>query len=136
MKSQAEIRELFDKMIDSLAQADVETFFSLIHEDAVIVDEDLPVPCSKEEFKEHLGWHASGIWDSFSWIPRQVDVAVIGNVAIISGTATFRGKPNDGAFRQRHLLFTQTWSEVDGRWLLVSWHLSPILGHVLGASPN
>lgn len=41
----------------------------------------------------------------------------------------FRGKPRDAGFRLRSMMFTQSWTKLDGVWKMAAWQLSPIIGY-------
>ena len=76
-------------------------------------------------------------WDSFEWVPRELQYSCLNTVGIVSGYATFRGKPKDAGFRQRFMGFTQTWVDAgDGKIALVCWHQGPLMGQIEGASPS
>jgi len=123
---------------DGLNKGDLDAFWRAFDEEAEILDEDYPWRMSKEEFIDHLNFHAGGrgLWESFEWRPRELHFRVFGDTGHVSGFATFRGKPRDAGFRQRFMGFTQTWVRRNGTWQLVCWHQSPLLGRILGASPS
>ena len=121
-----------------LNEGDLDAFWSAFDDDAEILDEDYPWRMTKEEFRDHLDFHAggNGLWEHFKWLPREVNVKVWGTTGHVSGFATFRGKPRDAGFRQRFMGFTQTWYHAGGVWRQVCWHQSPLLGRIVGASPS
>ena len=59
-----------------------------------------------------------------------------GDTGIVSGFATFRGKPKDAGFRQRFMGFTQTWMRKGAGWTMLSWHQGALNGQLDGASPS
>ena len=133
-----ELETTFNDWMRGLNEGDLDAFWRVFHEDAEILDEDFPWRMNKEDFMDHIDFHAGGegLWESFEWKPRELHFRVIGNTGHVSGFATFRGKPRDAGFRQRFMGFTQTWVRHDGNWLLVCWHQSPLLGRILEASPS
>lgn len=130
------LQAAFDTLSGALAGGDLEGFYGLMHEDAMIVDEDIPFLGGKAAFQDHIAWHVSGIWEAFQWYPRQAQVICHGDTGAVVGYATFRGKPRDAGFRQRHMFFSQGWAREQGRWVLVNWHQSTLDGHILDASPG
>ena len=121
-----------------LNEGDLDAFWSAFDDDAEILDEDYPWRMTREEFMDHIDFHAggAGLWEHFKWLPREVNVKVWGTTGHVSGFATFRGKPRDAGFRQRFMGFTQTWYHAGGVWRQVCWHQSPLLGRIVGASPS
>jgi hypothetical protein len=137
--STQELEATFQAWKDGLNKGDLNTFWQAIDERAEILDEDFPWRMSKEDFVDHLNFHAGGerpLWESFEWRPRELHFIVIGDTGHVSGFATFRGKPRDAGFRQRFMGFTQTWVRQAGTWRLLCWHQSPLLGRIEGASPS
>ena len=133
---QKTLETTFQKWAAALNEGDLDNFYGAIDDGIVIFDEDLPWRLSKTDFVEHIAFHIPN-WDSFAWIPRELNFTCRDSVGIVSGYATFRGKPKDAGFRQRFMGFTQTWIESgDGSLKLVCWHQGPLLGQIEGASPS
>ncbi len=130
------LEKAFEKWRGALNEGDLERFYRAIDEDAVIYDEDIPFRLSKNDFVDHIGFHTRDLWESFEWRPRELRFQEHGDTGIISGYATFRGKPVGAGFRQRFMGFTQTWVRQDGAWRLVCWHQGPLHGQLDGASPS
>ncbi len=134
------LRSVFEDWTRCLNEGNLDRFWEYYDEDAEILDEDYPWRMTKAEFIDHIDFHAAGggkgLWEFFQWLPREVAVKVWGSTGHVSGFSTFRGKPRDSGFRQRFMGFTHTWYHADGRWWLVSWHQSPLLGRIVGASPT
>jgi len=134
------LRDAFDSWTKALNEGDLDTFWSLYHDDAEIMDEDFPWRMNKADFIDHLNFHVAGggtgLWEFFQWIPREVNLVAIGDTGHISGYSTLRGKPRDAGFRQRFMGFTLTWVRVDGKWRLLCWHQSPLEARILAASPT
>lgn len=132
----AEFEDVFRTFVQTLATGDLDAFYATIHEDAVIIDEDIPFRLTKAGFKDHIDFHISGMWEGFSWQDRNPNFRVFGDTAMVASFATFRGKPVDAGYRQRHMTFTQGWHKFDEGWRLINWHQSPFDGHILEASPG
>lgn len=129
------VRAAFDAMVTALVNGDLDGFFGCMHARFVMIDEDSPWRLGKAAFQEHIGFHLSGIWESFAWVPGEVTSRAFGRTGIVAGTAMFRGKPKDAGFRLRPLLFMQAWVHGRDGWRLLNWHQSPTVGRVTGASP-
>ena len=133
---QKTLETTFQKWATALNEGDLDSFYGAIDDGIVRFDEDLPWRLNKSDFMEHIAFHIPN-WDSFAWIPRELNFTCRNSVGIVSGYATFRGKPKDAGFRQRFMGFTQTWIESgDGSLKLVCWHQGPLLGQIEGASPS
>ncbi len=124
----------------TLNDGDLDAHYSYYTEDSEILDEDCPWRMTKDEFIDHINFHAAGggkgMWEFFQWVPREVSVKVWGPTGHTSGFSTFRGKPRDTGFRQRFMGFTITWAHIDGAWRIVGWHQSVLAGRIDGASPS
>tara|TARA_Y100000588_G_scaffold333859_1_gene372988 strand:+ start:1596 stop:1991 length:396 start_codon:yes stop_codon:yes gene_type:complete len=129
------IENTFREWHESLNGGEADKLFKFMDSDIVIFDEDIPWRFNKDDFANHLSFHGDQ-WESFEWIPREVCFQKRGETAVVSGYATFRGKPKDAGFRQRFMGFTQTWQKIDGDFLLVSFHQGPLQGQIEGASPS
>lgn len=134
----AGLEATFKDWTRALNEGDLNAFYAYFDENSETLDEDYPWRMSKAEFMDHIGFHTKGkgLWESFEWIPREVAAKVWGTTGHVSGFSTFRGKPRDAGFRQRFMGFTTTWYHANGAWRLVSWHQSPLLGRIIGASPS
>ena len=132
----ASLENAFKAWVSTLNEGKSEAFLQLHHEQAVFVDEDSPFRMSRDDFVDHLGFHGKNIWEGFAWVPRSSSFRVFGDTGVVAGNATFRGKPRNAGFRLRHLLYTHGWTRVKGEWKLLSMHLSPVAGHIVGASPS
>ncbi len=126
----------FERLSQSLNAGDGAAFLAVFDERAICIDEDAPFRMDKAGFVEHLGFHDSTTWENFAWVPREARHLVRGDSGFTAGTVTFRGKPRDAGFRQRHMLITITWHRDAGVWRIVSFHQTPVWGHVDGASPG
>ena len=130
----------FSEWARTLNAGELDAHYTFYDAESEILDEDYPWRMSKEEFIDHIGFHAmgggKGMWEFFQWLPREVNVKVWGSTGHVSGFSTFRGKPRDAGFRQRFMGFTITWHHSDGAWSLVGWHQSVLLGRIEGASPS
>ncbi|MSR13673.1 MAG: nuclear transport factor 2 family protein [Gammaproteobacteria bacterium] len=125
----------FARWKNALGAADLATFYALMDDAMVIFDEDIPWRFSKTDFVDHIAFHIP-MWESFQWVPRELRFQIYGTTGIVSGYATFRGKPKDAGFRQRFMAFTQTWVNANDNWRLVCWHQGPLHGQIDGASPS
>ncbi len=130
----------FQEWARTLNAGELDRHYAFYDPDAEILDEDYPWRMNKEDFIDHIGFHATGggngMWEFFQWIPREVNVKTWGTTGHVSGFSTFRGKPRDAGFRQRFMGFTLTLRHAEGRWQVVSWHQSVLLGRIQGASPS
>lgn len=130
------LAETFDALTNALATGDLDGFYGLILDDAVILDEDLPFRVDRAGFQAHIGFHGPDNWEGFAWKPDHVEVREHGSTGVIVGFSMFRGKPRDSGFRLRPMMFSQSWIEEPDGWRVASWHQSPIVGHVSAQSPG
>lgn len=133
--SAKELESAFEAWRGALNQGNLDGVYSPMDEDMVIFDEDIPWRFSKADFIDHIAFHVP-MWEAFAWVPRELKFQARGSVGIVSGYATFRGKPKDCGFRQRFMGFTQTWQKSKGAWSMICWHQGPLHGQIDGASPG
>lgn len=114
----------------------LDNLMSFIDERCVILDEDLPFPMTKAQYRDHLEFRQSN-WESMAWMPYDTRYDVEGQTGIVSTGFTIRGKPRGSGFRLRHGLATVVCHYEDGlgSWQAVSLTMDPLLGHIEGASP-
>jgi len=129
------LEEAFIRWKNALSAGDLANFYGMMDDAIVIFDEDIPWRFSKTDFVDHINFHVP-LWESFQWVPRELRFQLFGSTGIVSGYATFRGKPKDAGFRQRFMGFTQTWVNEHNQWRLVCWHQGPLHGQIDGASPS
>ena len=129
------LQQAFEGWHGSLNQGDLDGMYASMAEDMVIFDEDIPWRFSKADFVDHLRFHGAN-WEAFEWVPRELRFQERGETGIVSGYATFRGKPKDAGFRQRFMGFTQTWLRNSDEWTMICWHQGPLHGQIEGASPS
>jgi ketosteroid isomerase-like protein len=132
----AALAAAFARLSQTLNSGDAAGFLSMFDARAICIDEDAPFRMDKAGFVEHLGFHDSTTWENFAWVPRESRHLVRGDSGFTAGAVTFRGKPRDAGFRQRHMLITMAWHREAGAWRIVSFHQTPVWGHVDGASPG
>ncbi|MBL0923096.1 MAG: nuclear transport factor 2 family protein [Sphingomonadaceae bacterium] len=132
----SELESAFRSLSDALGRGDLDAFYGMMLDDAVIMDEDLPFRVDKAGFQNHIAFHVSGVWESFAWKPHDVRFTATGNSGAVAGFAMFRGKPKDAGFRLRPMMFTQGWMKRTDGWRLASWHQSPVVGHTDAQSPG
>jgi ketosteroid isomerase-like protein len=131
-----ELEAAFGRLANALATGDLDGFYAMMAPDAVILDEDIPFRVDRAGFQAHIDFHVSGVWEGFAWKPTQMRYAQSGDTGAVVGFSMFRGKPVGAGFRLRPMQFSQGWARRDGQWQLVSWHQSPIVGHVTQQSPG
>ena len=91
----------FDDWTNALNAGDLKSFYAFFDARSEILDEDYPWRMNKEEFIDHIGFHAGAtgnpaLWEHFKWIPRDVEAKVWHkHTGQVSGFSTFRGKPVD-----------------------------------------
>ena len=133
----AGLEAAFKDWTRALNEGDLDAFWAYFDEKSETLDEDYPWRMTKAEFIDHIAFHTRDkLWEFFQWVPREVQVKVWGTTGHVSGFSTFRGKPRDAGFRQRFMGFTIAWYHAEGRWRVVCWHQSPLLGRIVGASPS
>ena len=130
-----DLEHAFTQWRDALNSGALDAAYAMMADDMVIYDEDIPWRFSKADFIDHIGFHIP-LWESFEWRPREMRYQTRDTTDIVSGYATFRGKPRDCGFRQRFMGFTQTWLFEGGRWELICWHQGPLHCQIAGASPS
>ena len=118
--STQDLEAAFGAWMKALNTGDLKSFWDFFDEECDILDEDFPWWMRKEDFIDHLNFHAGGkgLWESFEWKPREVHFRVIGDTGHIRGFATFRGKPRDAADWYFMSVEADTGNNIESRWAL------------------
>ena len=119
------------------ADENPEELFEVFHDDALIVDEDTPFIFNKDEYREHMDFHMSGIWERFAWKPRDIDFRVIGSSGLISGNYSIHGKPKSAGYRQRDGMFSIVCqANAKEEWQVLKFHCSSLFSAINHNSPG
>ena len=122
------LKEVFEDWSKCLNEGRLDEFFAYFHEDSDTLDEDYPWRMTKEEFIDHIDYHASsndgkGLWEFFQWIPRECNFVVVGMTGHTAGFSTFRGITPCWR-RARMRIWCNRWPTT---WLALT-RLSPVMG--------
>lgn len=104
--------------------------FIVSHDDAsaaALYDDDFLLTVSSGATKRKSDMLADIANRGITWTAcetQDVVVRVRGNTAVLTGTLVQTGRINDRPFDVR-LRVTDTWVDVDGRWVLLAGHASP-----------
>ncbi|NKB37491.1 MAG: hypothetical protein GKR93_10030 [Gammaproteobacteria bacterium] len=115
-----------------------ELMFDSIHSEALLIDEDTPFIFDKQEFKEQMDWHMSGLWERFAWKPRDISYLVTGSSGLITGNFSIHGKPRDAGYRQRDGMFSMVcdYDSKQNEWQLLKFHINPLFSAIHHNSPG
>jgi hypothetical protein len=102
----------------------------------MLIDEDPPFLLDKDQAKDHVAFHAAGLWTQREWAFRVARFDVFGSTGLISAAFTLRGKPVDSGFRLRHGLLTISCAWRNGERQALVANFGPLSGHIVDASPN
>jgi hypothetical protein len=114
----------------------IDDLYAFFDDAGFMIDEDVPFLLDKAQFREHLGFHLSGVWSKLEWIAREPRFDVWGTTGVVSAYFTLRGKPRDAGFRLRHGLCTVGCYWDGQRWRGATLNLDPLSGHIEDASPT
>jgi ketosteroid isomerase-like protein len=137
--NQASLQQFFERHFAVMwGEGPPEDLLDVISEDALLVDEDTPFIFDKDEFKEHMDWHMSGLWERFAWKPREISYVVVGNSGLVSGNFSIHGKPRDAGYRQRDGMFSIVcdFDARDSKWQVLKFHSSPLFSAIHHNSPG
>lgn len=133
------LRAAFDKGFGILTESGTpEDFFDFIAEDALFIDEDMPLVLDKTQLRDHIGFHTNDIWERIYTTWRDLSVEVYGSTGAISANYQLRGKPRDAGYRQRDGMISLLchYDDTAGRWTLLKCHMGPILSAIYHSSPG
>jgi ketosteroid isomerase-like protein len=108
---------------------------AFLHDDALIVDHDVPFPMEKAAYADHLGFHTQS-WEKVEVKLHGLETRVHGATGIVSAYFIQRGKPKDAGFRLRAGYCTAVCARDGGRWRALSLHMSPLSSQIIDASPS
>lgn len=125
----------FRKVFDGLRAGSPDALMQFLAESALVIDEDTPFVLDKAAFREHIGFHFGGMWESIALVTREETFAVLGTTGVITGLFTLRGKPRDSGFRLRYGNVSLVCAWENGAWSALSLVLGPLSGHITDGSP-
>lgn len=119
-----DLRAATDQFIAALNQQDLDGVMALYHDQAVVFGTNAPFPTDgKAALRQGLQMAFSNN-ESLTAQPMNPQYRVIGNSGIVIGHGMLAVKPKDGPLQTLFIRVLQNWVKADGKWLLVSSHLS------------
>ncbi|MBI3244893.1 MAG: nuclear transport factor 2 family protein [Deltaproteobacteria bacterium] len=125
----AEVRAVFDKDIRLFNAQNTDTFSISAHDDVVLFSILSPFATKGKDDLRRL---VQGYFDDHTRLmfrPVNPEFVVIGTSALAWGSYTIMEYPKVGPREAIHGRYTFTYTKVDGIWLLVALHLSPLQGY-------
>ena len=118
-----EVTGLEQQLLDALVRLDVTTVQKLWSDDLVFVGTDGKVTTRAERLTGMKASSATAGASVTAATNDDVKVRLYGQVAVVTLLSTWKGRANDREFSDRYMT-THVWSRQNGRWLLVSAHVS------------
>ena len=125
----ADLRAIFDKDIRLFNAHDKDAFVASAHDDVVLFGILSPFAIRGKEALQQL---VQGYLDDHVRVmfrPVNPEFFVAGTSALAWGHYTIAEQPKIGPKETIHGRYTFTYTKVDGKWLLVALHLSPLQGY-------
>jgi len=126
----SEVRESIRKMNEAARKGDIDGFLSHFADDAVVTAGRKGF---RVEGKQRLKAHYSGLWQQYPSRGAQgrqgmYRVYLDGKVVIRNVYSEQTWKDANGQMSPAMIRASQTWVNIDGRWLIVDQHASKITG--------
>jgi uncharacterized protein (TIGR02246 family) len=121
-----ELKAAFEQATAALNRRDLEAFVSLHHDHIVFFANDAPFAVDgKAAFRQ--AWQALfANTESITITPINPQYRVLGTTGVIWMHTAAAVKPKDGPLRTSFSRFTLTYTQAEGKWLLVAVHGSAI----------
>jgi ketosteroid isomerase-like protein len=103
-----------------------EAFVASAHDGIVVFGILSPFPLDgKKEFRQVMQQYMEDN-ERVTFTPTSPDFRIAGTTAIAWGHYTLTSKPKDGPLDYAHGRYTFTYTQAEGKWVLVGIHLSPL----------
>jgi len=125
----ADLRAVFDKDIRLFNAHNKDAFVASAHDDIILFGILSPFAVKGKEALRQL---MQGYFDDHvrvMFTPVNPEFFVAGTSALAWGHYTIAEQPKVGPRETIHGRYTFTYTKVDGKWLLVAMHLSPLQGY-------
>lgn len=125
----ADLQAVFDKDIQLFNAHNKDAFVASAHDDVVVFGILSPFAIKEKEALRQLvqGYFDDHVRVAFRLVNPEFFVA--GTSALAWGHYTIAEQPKIGPRETIHGRYTFTYTKIDGKWLLVALHLSPMQGY-------
>ena len=116
----------FKAEITALNSRDLDATLAQVHEGIVLFGIFSPFPSNgKEEFRQAVESYF-GSYEEATFTPVSPQFRLVGTTAVAWGHYQLAGKPKGGQLTYSHGRYIFTHAQVDGKWLILSMHISPL----------
>ncbi len=120
------LQQVFEAEIAALDAGDLEGALSLAHDGIVLFGIFSPFPANgKEEFKKTVQAYFA-TYDDATFSPVDPRFRVVGGTGIAWGNYQLAATPKGGVLGYSHGRYIFSYAKVDGKWMLLSMHISPL----------
>lgn len=108
---------------------------SFLAEEALAVDHDVPFPLDRAAYADHLGFRAANA-ERLEVKLQDIRARAQGGTGIASAFFIERSKPKNAGYRLRAGYCTAVCARDKGRWRAIGFHMGPLSGQLIDASPG
>lgn len=116
----------FKAEIAALNARDLEATLAQVHDGIVLFGLFSPFPSNgKDEYRQAVQAYF-GSYQEATFTPVSPQFRIVGTTAIAWGHYQLAATPKDGPLSYSHGRYIFTHTKVDGKWLILSMHISPL----------
>lgn len=121
-----DLQAAFEQYVGAVSARDLETLMALVHEEAVVYFPTIPFPRDGKAAVRQA-YHATFTnHESITLQPINPQYRVLGPIGLAWGHFSLTRKPKDGPSATIFTRYSWTFGKVNGKWVLVTGHASPI----------
>jgi uncharacterized protein (TIGR02246 family) len=123
-----DLQAAVEQYVGAVSTRNLEALMALVHEDAVIYFPTIPFPSDGKAAIRQAYQSTFTNHESVTLRPISPQYRVIGPIGLAWGHFSLTRKPQDGPTTTVFTRYSWTFGKIDGKWVLVTGHASPITG--------
>jgi ketosteroid isomerase-like protein len=122
----ADLKVTFEQKTAALNKHDLEAYMVFWHDEVVVFGPVAPFPAEGKAALRQLMQAVFTNSESATWTVINPQYRVIGSTGVVYFYDAAAIKPKDGPLQNHVRRVTATWTKLDGKWVGVAVHVSPI----------
>jgi ketosteroid isomerase-like protein len=123
-----DLKTAVEQYVGAVSTRNLEALMALVHDEAVIYFPTIPFPSDGKAAIRQAYQSTFTNHESITLRPINPQYRVLGPIGLAWGHLSLTRKPKDGPLTTVFTRYSWTFGKVDGKWVLVTGHASPITG--------
>ena len=121
-----ELKATFEQNTAALNQHDLDAYMAFWHDEVVVFGPTAPFPVEGKAALQQLTQAVFTNTESATWTVINPQYRVVGHTGVVYFYDAVALKPKDGPLQSQVRRVTATWTKLDGKWVGLAVHVSPI----------